>query len=49
MSTTSNVMDSILAFPGLPKDIDRVIDPTGSILFSLKSYRGFVASFSYLL
>jgi hypothetical protein len=33
----------ILAFRGFPKDIGKVIDPTGSILFPPKRYRAFVA------
>jgi hypothetical protein len=49
MSTILKVMNYVLAFLRLPKDTDRDIDPTGSILFPPKSYEGLVASLSCLL
>jgi hypothetical protein len=49
MSTTSMVLNFVLAFMMLPKDIDSDIDPTSLILLPLKAYKGFVASLRCLL
>jgi hypothetical protein len=49
MSTMLKEMNYVLTFLGLSKDSGKAIDPTGSILFPLKPYKGFVASLSCLL
>jgi hypothetical protein len=49
MSTTSKFMCSVHAFCRLPKDTSKGMEPTGSILFPLKPYNNFFASFNCFL